>query len=408
MATKRIIRTAVKEEKAAAAEPAKGDSKRMYIIIGIAVAVVAAVILAYIAMSGGAKPKFTAPPFSQLMSDMSASIESLSRVTVNMHAAISMSGQGQDMDVGIDGLFKYDAAAKKSYTRGTVSMGALEQTMENYIIDDITYSKIMSETGEFIWVKADMPNGTWSLSNVAGMLDALGGEVVGEEKVNGKETYKVLARPDVRKFVDYVLEGQDLSSAGLTQEQVDSAVGQLTKSVKSIEMTLWVLKDSSLPIKFAGTANVELDIGEMTGGMMAGAVKMVATFDGAIDYESPVVIELSAAAAAAIDASELYGMASEVCGDGACGETESGLSCPEDCSGFESCTDACGNGACDEIVCMAIGCPCAETAESCPEDCGGGQLVGNDTDVHGCIGSAGYSWCESKQKCLRTWEEECS
>ena len=35
------------------------------------------------------------------------------------------------------------------------------------------------------------------------------------------------------------------------------------------------------------------------------------------------------------------------------------------------------------------------------------QLVGNDRDAHGCIGSAGYSWCEVKQKCLRVWEERC-
>ena len=34
-------------------------------------------------------------------------------------------------------------------------------------------------------------------------------------------------------------------------------------------------------------------------------------------------------------------------------------------------------------------------------------LVGGDRDAHGCIGSAGYSWCEAKQKCLRPWEEKC-
>lgn len=34
-------------------------------------------------------------------------------------------------------------------------------------------------------------------------------------------------------------------------------------------------------------------------------------------------------------------------------------------------------------------------------------MVGNDRDEHGCIGSAGYSWCEAKQKCLRIWEESC-
>jgi len=34
-------------------------------------------------------------------------------------------------------------------------------------------------------------------------------------------------------------------------------------------------------------------------------------------------------------------------------------------------------------------------------------MVGNDKDKHGCIGSAGYSWCEIKNKCLRIWEEKC-
>lgn len=34
-------------------------------------------------------------------------------------------------------------------------------------------------------------------------------------------------------------------------------------------------------------------------------------------------------------------------------------------------------------------------------------IVGGDRDEHGCIGSAGYSWCEIKQKCLRVWEEKC-
>jgi len=35
------------------------------------------------------------------------------------------------------------------------------------------------------------------------------------------------------------------------------------------------------------------------------------------------------------------------------------------------------------------------------------KLIGGQTDEHGCIGPAGYSWCEAKQKCLRPWEEYC-
>ncbi len=40
-----------------------------------------------------------------------------------------------------------------------------------------------------------------------------------------------------------------------------------------------------------------------------------------------------------------------------------------------------------------------------PED--NASIVGNDRDEHGCIPSAGYVWCESKQKCIRPWEESC-
>jgi len=36
------------------------------------------------------------------------------------------------------------------------------------------------------------------------------------------------------------------------------------------------------------------------------------------------------------------------------------------------------------------------------------QIIGGNKDDNGCLIAAGYSWCETKQKCLRTWEEECT
>ena len=44
------------------------------------------------------------------------------------------------------------------------------------------------------------------------------------------------------------------------------------------------------------------------------------------------------------------------------------------------------------------------TDESQSED---QKLIGGDQDAHGCLIAAGYSWCQSKNKCLRTWEETC-
>jgi len=36
------------------------------------------------------------------------------------------------------------------------------------------------------------------------------------------------------------------------------------------------------------------------------------------------------------------------------------------------------------------------------------HVLGGDKDEHGCIATAGYTWCDSKQKCLRLWEEKCT
>jgi len=35
-------------------------------------------------------------------------------------------------------------------------------------------------------------------------------------------------------------------------------------------------------------------------------------------------------------------------------------------------------------------------------------LVGGDRDAHGCIGSAGYTWCAARSACIRTWETYCT
>lgn len=37
--------------------------------------------------------------------------------------------------------------------------------------------------------------------------------------------------------------------------------------------------------------------------------------------------------------------------------------------GERFCKDLCGDGTCQEVVCLAIGCPCAETLITCPQDC---------------------------------------
>jgi len=35
------------------------------------------------------------------------------------------------------------------------------------------------------------------------------------------------------------------------------------------------------------------------------------------------------------------------------------------------------------------------------------EVPGSDVDNHGCVGSAGYTWCSSLDTCVRTWETPC-
>jgi hypothetical protein len=42
------------------------------------------------------------------------------------------------------------------------------------------------------------------------------------------------------------------------------------------------------------------------------------------------------------------------------------------------------------------------------ENCSESQIVGGNIDPHGCIPTAGYTWCESLQTCILPWETACN
>ena len=44
-------------------------------------------------------------------------------------------------------------------------------------------------------------------------------------------------------------------------------------------------------------------------------------------------------------------------------------------------------------------------AAACAAPTDNTAMVGNDRDAHNCIGSAGYTWSEVRQACIRLWEE---
>lgn len=57
------------------------------------------------------------------------------------------------------------------------------------------------------------------------------------------------------------------------------------------------------------------------------------------------------------------------------------------------------------IICFALSVlsGCAQQAVPTPPPMPV-QRVGGDRDAHGCIGSAGYTWCARETACVRPWE----
>jgi hypothetical protein len=56
---------------------------------------------------------------------------------------------------------------------------------------------------------------------------------------------------------------------------------------------------------------------------------------------------------------------------------------------------------------LLAGCAQQEQPPATPSGEEPEQPPGSDRDEHGCIPSAGYSWCESSQQCVRSWETPC-
>lgn len=62
------------------------------------------------------------------------------------------------------------------------------------------------------------------------------------------------------------------------------------------------------------------------------------------------------------------------------------------------------------LLTVLVSTACSSTPESKPDERSEAPdetkepVVGDDRDAHGCIGSAGYAWCERTKECVRPWE----
>ncbi len=56
------------------------------------------------------------------------------------------------------------------------------------------------------------------------------------------------------------------------------------------------------------------------------------------------------------------------------------------------------------LLVMALSACVSDQAQRQPQPETRPAIVGAERDAHGCIGSAGYSWCAREKACVRPWE----
>lgn len=406
-------------------KPAPMGDKRVLIAIA-AIAIVSIAIAAFFMMPGGGKKAAcgngvcdlgsgesvgncpsdcvtagTSMPLMQIVPGLEDVIRDSKKITTEGSVIASISGGDSavsSMSISMGFKAAFDRDAMKAYSRMTAAVLGAEQVTETYVIGNEMYVGATDpSTGGLFWMKQDGGNDTWSNYDpeiFVGILKYMTGRIVGSETINGKETQKIAVTPDLGAIMRFMFEyqyGDDLSAVGLTKADLEDMLAKVKQATRTADFTLWVEKGTSLPVKLEGNLILEIDMNAFSGGMATGAMEVSARPSMTFDFKSPVVITLPAEALNATSIEDLYDFSGGVCGDGICGYDEDETACPEDCG------SVCGDGWCD----------LDENETNCPEDCGE-ELVGGDRDEHGCIPSAGYSWCNVTQKCIRPWEEGCN
>lgn len=349
---------AEKKSKKAAAKPAEGSEDNRLMIIAAAVAAVGvAALVVFVALSaapgqpgpepeaGSVEPEETGTPLSKLMPGTAEALQAVERgkvsVLMEMGMSLTVMETAQDVSMSSGTRVDFDKAAERLYMKADATESSppqepLEQSMEMYVIGNMTYSSIVDpSTGDEYWIKEETLEDPWAMIDPAGaadLLEMLEGEVVGTESVGGEAARKIKIEPDMEALMGALMGAQagDLAMMGVTEEDIDETVGIFEDSLEEFEAYIWVSEETSLPLKAEGSMRLAMDMTQQGGGAMTMDIGMAIE----ADFESPVDVQLPEEAKAAMTLEELYEELYEpVCGDYICDPDagEDSETCPVDC-----------------------------------------------------------------------------
>jgi len=222
---------------------------------------------------------------------------------MTMDVAAESDGDTVEMTIVIGGSGTLDLENRQMMMDTTTSIAMpgleMETGMELYLIGDMMYMFMEIPGMESMWVKSEMPEGTWEEMNQVEpqieLLEVAQVEVIGTERVRGIHCYVLEITPDMEQVWQLIVQQAELAGEMplFTEEMFHSF------SVKQ-----WVAKDTYFLTRAEIDVVVELTPEAMGFPEEEGVLTMDIAMDWlAYNYNQPVSIELPPEAEEAVDIS---------------------------------------------------------------------------------------------------------
>lgn len=201
----------------------------------------------------------------------------------------TMSFETKSVGAGVLNVTAHAMKMTMTTTTSSEDMGEVVQEMEMYMQGDTMYTNVDGNWTRMPGMPEDMWDQQNQVKNQAELLNASEIELVGSEKVNGEDAYKVKVVPDMETFT--MILNQQMGSMPIQNMDIDEIFEE-----SEMEWTTWISKESHLPLKNQVAMEMTL-----TADMMdlpvseTGDIEMEIKSDSTVIYSSynePVLIEV--------------------------------------------------------------------------------------------------------------------
>ncbi|TET26091.1 MAG: hypothetical protein E3J67_02435 [Dehalococcoidia bacterium] len=198
------------------------------------------------------------PSAEEIVASVIESLDDVRTYQFDMDMTMDMAGEfeGEAMEVvmTMDGTGAIDVENSQMMMDMDITMTMpeeldVEMGMEMYLIGDTMYMMMEMPTMGSMWMKSEMPAGSWAEMNQVesqiALLEAAQVEYAGSEKVDGVNCYVIQYTPDMEQLWDLFSQQAGLGMGGVPDVEEEF----LQDLISSFSVKQWFAKDTYFLVK---------------------------------------------------------------------------------------------------------------------------------------------------------------